>query len=182
MNIDQNGNTIDEFFDDFLEHYGIEGQKWGHRRGPPYPLDSDKDVQRILKKKAKLMKRKVKKEAKEKARQEKKSRSIESKKRKWAQDPDKLYKHRRQFTESEISDALRTFDWDRKILNYSVENKKSFAERAKSFADTTTSIATVAKNTTTGYNVIAGFVNAFDASAKPMKYIELPGGGKKKDK
>ena len=24
---------------DYLEHHGIDGQKWGHRNGPPYPLD-----------------------------------------------------------------------------------------------------------------------------------------------
>ena len=24
---------------DYLEHHGIEGQKWGQRNGPPYPLD-----------------------------------------------------------------------------------------------------------------------------------------------
>lgn len=24
---------------DYLEHHGIEGQKWGKRNGPPYPLD-----------------------------------------------------------------------------------------------------------------------------------------------
>ena len=28
------------FKDDSLEHHGIEGQKWGVRNGPPYPLDS----------------------------------------------------------------------------------------------------------------------------------------------
>lgn len=26
---------------DFLEHHGVQGQKWGERNGPPYPLDSD---------------------------------------------------------------------------------------------------------------------------------------------
>lgn len=26
---------------DYLEHHGIEGQKWGRRNGPPYPLDYD---------------------------------------------------------------------------------------------------------------------------------------------
>lgn len=25
----------------YLEHHGIEGQKWGVRNGPPYPLDED---------------------------------------------------------------------------------------------------------------------------------------------
>lgn len=28
------------FKDDELSHHGIEGQKWGVRNGPPYPLDS----------------------------------------------------------------------------------------------------------------------------------------------
>lgn len=31
---------------DILEHHGIEGQKWGHRNGPPYPLDPNKDYSR----------------------------------------------------------------------------------------------------------------------------------------
>lgn len=26
---------------DYLEHYGIRGQKWGIKHGPPYPLKSD---------------------------------------------------------------------------------------------------------------------------------------------
>lgn len=28
-----------ELVDDYLMHHGIEGQKWGVRHGPPYPLD-----------------------------------------------------------------------------------------------------------------------------------------------
>lgn len=27
------------YSDDYLEHHGILGQKWGHKNGPPYPLD-----------------------------------------------------------------------------------------------------------------------------------------------
>ena len=27
---------------DVLIHHGIEGQKWGQRNGPPYPLDGSK--------------------------------------------------------------------------------------------------------------------------------------------
>ena len=28
------------FNEDALSHHGIEGQKWGVRNGPPYPLGS----------------------------------------------------------------------------------------------------------------------------------------------
>ena len=28
-----------DFYKDYIEHHGIEGQKWGQRNGPPYPLD-----------------------------------------------------------------------------------------------------------------------------------------------
>lgn len=31
-----------ELTDEFLEHHGIKGQKWGVRNGPPYPLSSGK--------------------------------------------------------------------------------------------------------------------------------------------
>ena len=36
--------------DGYLEHHGIQGQKWGVRQGPPYPLhrsseyDTSKDI------------------------------------------------------------------------------------------------------------------------------------------
>jgi len=29
---------------DYISHHGIEGQKWGVRNGPPYPLDPAKDI------------------------------------------------------------------------------------------------------------------------------------------
>ena len=32
-----------------LYHHGIEGQKWGIRNGPPYPLDSNGDAKRAKK-------------------------------------------------------------------------------------------------------------------------------------
>lgn len=34
-----------------LEHHGIEGQKWGVRRGPPYPLNGSKKSSKRTKKK-----------------------------------------------------------------------------------------------------------------------------------
>lgn len=36
----------------FLEHHGVDGQKWGVQNGPPYPLDSDVSTGKSLKKKS----------------------------------------------------------------------------------------------------------------------------------
>ena len=33
--------------DNYLEHHGVEGQKWGVKNGPPYPLNSEKIAERI---------------------------------------------------------------------------------------------------------------------------------------
>lgn len=41
-----------------LIHHGIQGQKWGKRNGPPYPLD--KNAQKKIKKTTKEYKKKEK--------------------------------------------------------------------------------------------------------------------------
>ena len=39
--------------EEILKHYGIEGQKWGVRNGPPYPLDRQKVKKSSIQDKAK---------------------------------------------------------------------------------------------------------------------------------
>lgn len=39
---------------EFLRHHGIKGQKWGVRRGPPYPLEDKPPIEEVF---AKLMSR-----------------------------------------------------------------------------------------------------------------------------
>lgn len=61
---------IDDFIDslsdedvnklsDMLEHHGIDGQKWGVRNGPPYPLERGKGKQISVKDKARVILRDV---------------------------------------------------------------------------------------------------------------------------
>lgn len=42
---------------DYLEHHGIAGQKWGHQNGPPYPLNPEKDYSKAEKTANKITKR-----------------------------------------------------------------------------------------------------------------------------
>ena len=55
---------------DVICHHGILGQKWGHRNGPPYPLD-DGDYSKAEKRAAKKQARKERSEAKKAKRQQK---------------------------------------------------------------------------------------------------------------
>jgi hypothetical protein len=45
----------------YLEHHGVDGQKWGKRNGPPYPLNSEGKADLIKQRKAE--KKREKKEA-----------------------------------------------------------------------------------------------------------------------
>lgn len=59
-------NFIDAFIDglsdenidalsEILEHHGIDGQKWGVRNGPPYPLEREKGKRASVKEKARII-------------------------------------------------------------------------------------------------------------------------------
>ena len=63
---DEKFNFIDAFIDglsneniealsDILEHHGIDGQKWGVRNGPPYPLERGKGKRASVKEKARII-------------------------------------------------------------------------------------------------------------------------------
>lgn len=44
-----------EALSDMLEHHGIDGQKWGVRNGPPYPLERQKGSKLSSKQKARIL-------------------------------------------------------------------------------------------------------------------------------
>ena len=46
---------LDEEYNEYIEHHGIKGQKWGDQNGPPYPLD--KNAARQARKAAKAEKK-----------------------------------------------------------------------------------------------------------------------------
>lgn len=55
-----------ENYNDYLQHWGILGQKWGQRNGPPYPLSSAK-MNAAERKQAKLSRKAEKKEQRRKS-------------------------------------------------------------------------------------------------------------------
>lgn len=94
----------------YLMHHGVDGQKWGVRHGPPYPLDADtsKGINKRLVKRAqsetetadKYREKKIKKLSK---RRDKLIKKIEKK-------PEKKYSNRnikRQYTVDDLNERIK---------------------------------------------------------------------------
>lgn len=148
--------TIDEYF----EHHGVKDQTWGVKRGPPYPLDSNKSAQAKKKKQAAARKAAKKKARKEKVEALKKA-AKEKRRRDILNDPAKLYKHRREFSQEEINNALKQFEWEKKLNDLSVSKLEAGRKKADA-------VLGYLNDAMTGYNQLARVFNTF------VEGVELP--------
>lgn len=187
---EENQNGVE---DRFLEHYGVKGQEWRKRRGPPYPLGSQaksKDPSKMkantppgtAKKEAERTKARkaAEKEARKKANAEKaearKAIARAKQKEKYARTAKSLYKHRGMYSAEEIAEALRKFEWENKIKDYADKELNRAKNTVKSFEDMSKSIVSIANSALGGYNAFARVYNTFSDVPKEDKlpYIENP--------
>lgn len=90
---------MSDLYDDYLQHHGIKGQRWGKQNGPPYPL-SDKLHSYVVKKQAKMKEDKAARTERKKAK----------KRQQILHDPAKLYKHATEFSKEELDEAIAKID------------------------------------------------------------------------
>lgn len=147
-----------------LEHYGIKGMKWGIRRTPE---QLGHVVNKVKKKVASVQKKSAAK--KKKAAQKKRKAEREA----ILRSPTKLYKHRFDFTAQEINDAMKRFEWEKKLKDYSKNN----LDRG---ADYINSILKYANTGINLYNASARVYNTFGEGRVP--YIEGVDASKNKKK
>lgn len=119
--------------------------------------------------------REEKRKEREEARQAKRKEKILS-------DPSKLYKHRKEFTKEELSNAMRVFEFENKLSNLSKERIKQGAEFSKS-------LVTIGAASLTGWNMVASIYNSWNDYNKTgkkqlpqLKFENLTGGGNKDKK
>lgn len=159
--MEENALTFAETGKDFLEHYGIKGMKWGVRRSPEElgHRTSTKKKTSSLKQKVKKLKKKVK------ADNEKRKAAAEKKKREEIlKDPVKLYKNRYKFSEDEIKDALKWFDTEKKLRDFSSNKIASGRDLVSDFSKTLASGIS-------GWNSIAKIHNSIAKEADPWVII-----------
>lgn len=176
-----------------LEHYGVKGQRWGVRK--ERKTSGTKRKKRIFSEKVKARRQKRAKDRVEraKARAEKEQQEAQKKSAKQAaakekkrkailNNPTKLYKHRREFTADEIQAAMRQFEWEKKLADFSKSDLNNGAEFIKTMVNYTA-------NGIKLYNNAAKIANAFNSDLKSkLPIIDAPseagggGDGKKKKK
>lgn len=163
---------------DYLEHYGVKGMKWGVRKERESTgsrrSSRSKKVTNFRKRLEAMRKRKAKKATKSKVDAEKQAAKAAKKRQDILNSPTKLYKHRRDYSQEEISNALKQFKWEEELRNYS----KKQMQAGKDYIDTIFQYTNSAINL---YNASARIVNSFNLSEQPWKYVETAKTDKKKD-
>lgn len=181
-------NTWNDLSDyrDSLEHYGVKGMKWGVRKERKTSGTKRKKrtfsekqqarrSQRAKNRVARAKARSEKQAAEAKAKAEKAAAKKEKQRRAILNNPTKLYKHRREFSQREIQQAMQQFDWERRLNSYSREQLTNGAEFINTMFKYT-------NNSINLYNSAARIVNSFNEDAN-MPYIkQIPGADKKRDK
>lgn len=156
-----------------LEHYGVKGMKWGIRKDRDRSSGRKTSKKAVAKTQERLARLEKKRQARAKRRAEAAAKDAEKSAAKAKAQHEKnlrtassLYKHRNEYTQDEINNALKKFEWEKKLRDYS----KSELDAGKKYLDAAFNYTNSAINL---YNNAARVVNSFNLSDKPWQYIKV---------
>lgn len=151
-----------------LYHHGVKGMKWGVRRSK-----EQLGYKRIRKRQRESSNfRKNKKKTKTKAFRDKEK--TQKRREEILKSPSKLYKHRNEFTKQEIDDAIRRYEWERRLSDFStyeLNAGKRYVDTMLGYADTGIK----------AYNTAAKVYNTVNRSGKRLPLVGGNESKKKKD-
>lgn len=175
--------TWDELstYREYLEHHGVKGMRWGVRKERERKGDgtsrSGNKKEKVKSRMTFLQRRKqarIKKQREEaKKKKEAAAKKEAERRQKILRSPTKLYKHRYEFSQDDINNALKNFKWEAELQSYSQKQM----DQGKKYIDTAFQYANTSINL---YNTAARVVNSFNLADKPWPYVE-PAKTKKDD-
>lgn len=120
-----------------LYHHGILGQSWGHRNGPPYPLDSsdysaaEKKAARKAARKERSATRKAKRAEKKAIKVQKKADKAEAKRQKILREGniDEVRKLKGNISNSEYQEVFKRLENEQKLAEFGAKKKITTAKK-----------------------------------------------------
>ena len=184
---------------EYLAHHGVDKQKWGHRNGPPYPLDPDQmtSAQKRANANEGWFKRKIReaKEAKQAKKEAKIAKKEEEKLAKQAHKQGRLseqerkdvynradvktaYEHISEYSNKEIQSIMDRYEMQKalgeKVSNLNYKEKMKGKEKIDIAARYIESAVNIGHKAADIYNIAAGVANALgDKEWKPIRIGEF---------
>lgn len=177
---------------EYLAHHGVDKQKWGHRNGPPYPLNPEQmtSAQKRANADEGWFKRKIR-EAREKKEARKAEKKLEKQAHKEGRltekerkevynnaDLKKAYEHRSEFSNRDIESILNRYDMQQqlsqKVSNLEYKEKMRNKEKMDIAARYVESAVNIGRKAIDIYNIAAAVGNAFgEKEWKPIRIGEF---------
>lgn len=182
-----------DYYSEFLEHHGIDGQKWGHRNGPPYPLafskhsKAEKKAMRsgdstVYGKKKKLKKSKETAHLRDYTRMTEEEREQAKRQAVRRGDVKETNKNRDYFSDKDIQDVINRYDLNKSLSKRSVEDIKTSADRIQQAFKTMDTVKTGAEKALAVWNATANIINTFTDMDLPVSKPNNDNNGNNKNK
>lgn len=177
-----------DFESNYLMHHGILGMKWGHKNGPPYPLDAkdhsssekkagwmkslaDKHKANVKKRKQKkaLAKARVaraenlKKEAERKKYEEEKEKALKSGK------ASEILKYKGDLTNDQLQKAVGRLDWEKRLNEMSAKEVQTNWDKVDKIMDKVGKVTGYVNKGVDAYNAIERVRKIFEDREKKQK-------------
>lgn len=173
-----------------LYHHGILGQRWGHKNGPPYPLDSsdhspeEKKAMRKAARAERSAARKQKKQVKHEIKAQKKAEKAEAERQKVLREGSlkDIRKYKGKISNAEYQDIFKRLENEERLDNFDKQKKVNAATKIKAAKSVVSDLNSGTDAALKLYNRGAAIWNVI-AEKKGWQPQDLPiidAGGKKK--